>query len=146
MVLALIFTPRACARDKAIVCPPVVVVVVGTKIARSRALGICGCCKHNQSVDIGGKTGFYALRIAQKSLLALQIHEIVHFLFSMPVVYRPHPLYWPVLMRLRMLKLSVGKGRQVIKQLCNTVLQYYSTGATERAGYVLYRALVRGRI
>ena len=31
-----------------------------------------------------------------------------------------------VLMRLRMLKLSVGKGRQVIKQLCSRVLQYYN--------------------
>ena len=61
------------------------------------------------------------LRIAQNGLLALQI---VHFLLSMPVVYRPHPLYWYVLMRLRMLKLSVGKGRQVIQQLCSRVLQY----------------------
>ena len=43
-----------------------------------------------------------------------------------------------MLMRLRMLKLGVGKGRQIIKQLCCGVLQYY---ATERAGYVLYRAL-----
>ena len=61
----------------------------------------------------------------------------MHFLFGMSVVYRPHPLRWTVLMRLRMLKRSVGKGRQVIKQL--RVLQYY---ATERAGYVLYRVLV----
>ena len=30
----------------------VVVVIVGTKIARSRDLGICACCKHNESVDI----------------------------------------------------------------------------------------------
>ena len=42
-------------------------------------------------------------------------------------------------MRLRMLKLCVGKGRQVMKQLC---LRYYTTVATEHAGYVLYRALV----
>ena len=47
-----------------------------------------------------------------------------------------------MLMRLRMLKLSVGKGRQVMKQLCCRVLQYFATVATERAGYVLYRALV----
>ena len=46
-----IITPRACARGKAIVS----VVVVGTKIARSRVLGIYACCKHNQSVDIGAK-------------------------------------------------------------------------------------------
>ena len=60
----------------------------------------------------------------------------------MLMVYRPHPLYWTMLMRLRMLKFSVGKGRQVIKQL--RVLQYYAsaTVATERAGYVLYRTLV----
>ena len=41
-----------------------------------------------------------------------------------------------------MLMLSVGKGRQVIKQLCRRVLQYYATVATECAGYVLYRALL----
>ena len=63
----------------------------------------------------------------------------MHFLFSMPVAYRPHPLYWHVLMRLRMFKLSLGKGHQVIKLLC---MQYYATVATERAGYVFYRALV----
>ena len=61
----------------------------------------------------------------------------------MPVIYQPHPLYWHALMQLRMLKLSVGKGYQVIKQLCSRVLQYYSTVATEHAGYVLYRALVQ---
>ena len=56
------------------------------------------------------KIGFYALRIAKNGLLALQI---VHFLFSMPVVYRLHPFHWHVLMRLRMLELSVGKGHQI---------------------------------
>ena len=68
--------------------------------------------------------------------------QIVHFLFGMPVVYRPHPTF-SMQMRLRMLKHAVGKGRHVMKQLhmyasecCNT------TVATERAGYVLYRALV----
>ena len=74
-----------------------------------------------KSVDIGEKlvyTGFET----QKGLLVLQI---VYFLFNMPVVYRPHPLY-SMQMRLRMLKLSVGKGRQVIKQLCRRVLQYYT--------------------
>ena len=33
----------------------VVVVVVGTKIAKSRVLGVCAYCKHNQSIDIGEK-------------------------------------------------------------------------------------------
>ena len=43
-----------------------------------------------------------------------------------------------------MLKLSIEKGHQVMKQLCLRVLQYYTyaTVATERVGYVLYRALV----
>ena len=50
------FLPCAHARGvKQSVCPSVVVVVVGTKIARSRVLDICACCKHNQSVDIGAK-------------------------------------------------------------------------------------------
>ena len=31
----------------------VVIIVVSTKIARSQVLGICACCKHNESVDIG---------------------------------------------------------------------------------------------
>ena len=51
-VVRLLITPRACARGKA--CPSVVV-VVGTKIAKSRVLGVCACCKHSQSVDIGEK-------------------------------------------------------------------------------------------
>ena len=37
------------------VYPSVIVVVVGTKITRSRVLGIWLCYKHNQSVDIGEK-------------------------------------------------------------------------------------------
>ena len=79
------------------------------------------------------KTGFYMLRTTEKILLALQI---MHFLFSMPVVYHPYPLYCHVLMR--MLKLSVEE--RVVKsttQLCSRVLQYYATVATECAGYVL---------
>ena len=50
--------PRAHAQGvKQSVCPSVVivVVVVGTKIARSRVLGIRACCKLNQSVDNGEK-------------------------------------------------------------------------------------------
>ena len=33
----------------------VVVDIIGTKITRSRDLGICVCYKHNESVDIGEK-------------------------------------------------------------------------------------------
>ena len=48
--------PRAHAQGvKQSVCLSVVVVVVGTKIARSRVLGIYVCYKHNRSVDIGAK-------------------------------------------------------------------------------------------
>ena len=45
----------------------VVIVVIGTKIARSRVLGVCACCKHNQSVDIDEKlvcTGFELIKKA----------------------------------------------------------------------------------
>ena len=50
-----IITLRACARGKAIgfVCLSSVVVV--TKIARSRVLGICVCCNYHELVDIGEK-------------------------------------------------------------------------------------------
>ena len=61
------FLPRAHAQGvKQSVCPSVVV-VVGTKIARSRVLGICAYCKHSQSVDIGEKlvcTRFELLKTA----------------------------------------------------------------------------------
>ena len=53
-----VLLPRAHAQGvKQSVCMSVVVVVVvvGTKIARSRVLGVCACCKHNQSIDIGEK-------------------------------------------------------------------------------------------
>ena len=33
----------------------VVVVIINTKITRSHVLGICVCCKHNQSADISEK-------------------------------------------------------------------------------------------
>ena len=46
-----------------------------------------------------------------------------------------------MLVQLRMLKLSVGKGRQfTTAECCSTIL--YATVATESAGYVLYRVLV----
>ena len=54
----LFITLRTCTRDKAIgfVClSSVVVVVVVTKIARSRVLGICSCCNYHKLVDIGEK-------------------------------------------------------------------------------------------
>ena len=68
---------------------------------------------------------------------------------SMCLWFINHTHSFSMLMRLCMLKLSVGKGRQVIKQLCevnyaaeccSTII--YAKVATERVGYVLYRALV----
>ena len=45
-------------------------------------------------------------------------------------------------MRLRMLKLSVGKGRQVIKQLCSRVLQYIRYSGYRARRVCAPRALV----
>ena len=59
----------------------VIIVVVGTKIARSRVLGTFACCKHNQLVDIGEKLVCTPFELLKKGLLALQI---VYFLLSMP--------------------------------------------------------------
>ena len=36
------------------VCPSVII-VISVKIARSQVLGICACCKHNESVDMDEK-------------------------------------------------------------------------------------------
>ena len=44
----------------------IVAVVVGMKIARSRYLGICACCKHNKLVDICEKLYFELLNMAHK--------------------------------------------------------------------------------
>ena len=51
------------------VCPSVVIiiVVIGTKIARFRILGICACCKHNQSVDISEKLVFMRFELLKKA-------------------------------------------------------------------------------
>ena len=63
--------PRAHAQGvKQLVCTSVivvVVVVVGTKIARSRVLGIYACCKHNQSVDIGEKLVYTLFELFKKA-------------------------------------------------------------------------------
>ena len=67
----IIVTPRACARSKAISLPGrpsvVVIVVIGTKIARSRILGICVHCKHNQSVDIVEKLVYTCFELLKKA-------------------------------------------------------------------------------
>ena len=65
-----ILLPRAHAQGvKQSVCMSVVVVVVvvGTKIARSRVLGVCACCKHNQSIDIGEKLVYTRFELLKKA-------------------------------------------------------------------------------
>ena len=63
--------PRAHAQGvKQSVCPSVivvVVVVVGTKIARSQVLGVCAYCKHNQSVDIGEKLVYAGFELLKRA-------------------------------------------------------------------------------
>ena len=86
-----IITPRACARGKAIglsVC-----CCCHCRRHKNRGISSSRCLCVLKAQPIGRyrwKTGLYALRISQKGLLVLQI---VHFLFSMPVVYQPHPLF-----------------------------------------------------
>ena len=94
----IIFTPHACARGK----------TIGLYVCRRHHQHENRQISHSRHLSVID----WFVRIAQKGFLELQI---VQFQFSMPVVYQPHPLYWHVLMRLRMLKLT---GRQVIKQLC----------------------------
>ena len=97
---------------KQLVCPSVV--VVGTKIARSRVLGICACYKHNQSVDIGEKLVCTRFKLLDK---AYWCYKWCIFCSScLWFIDCTHS--FSMLMRPRMLKLSIGKGRQVRKQLC----------------------------
>ena len=84
------------------------------------------CCKHNPSVEIGASN--YSKKLSNAKNRAFSVQYACGLSTT--------PLF-SMLMRLRMLKLSVGKGRQVMKQLCFRVLQYYATVATERLGYVL---------
>ena len=95
----------------------------------------CASCKDNQSVDIGENW------LVRASNCSKRLTSATNRAFSVQHAYglSTHPLF-SMLMRLCMLKLSVGKGRQVIKQLYCRVLQYYNiiyvTVATERAGYM----------
>ena len=75
---------------KQLVCPSVV--VGSRKIARSQVL-VCAYCKHNELVDIGEKL----VSTCFKLLKWLTSATNCVFLFGMPVVYQPHPLYWYVL-------------------------------------------------
>ena len=54
-----------------------------------RETSICACCNYHELVDFG-ENWFLCTSNSEHGSLVLQI---VHFLFSMPVVYRPHPLH-----------------------------------------------------
>ena len=83
--LWLIFiTPRACAMGKAIVCR---CRHENRQISNSRHVCVLWLPRTGR---YRRKTGFCVLRTAEHGSLALQI---VHFPFSMPVVYRLHPLH-----------------------------------------------------
>ena len=105
----------------------------GVQFSRMASLqSFCGLifadAHHHAHYTLYNRTYFTGLIFADSRLSAktVKIGPLENFplyatsgtnLFSMPVVYRPHPLHGHVLMRLRMLKLSVGMGRQVKKQL-----------------------------
>ena len=103
------------------VCPDVRLLSLSSSSARNHQISCSShlCVLYAQLIGtrISVKTGLYALRIAQKGATnrAACLRFIDH-------------THSTVLMRLRMLKLSVGKGRQVIgqKQLqpCSRVLRY----------------------
>ena len=80
-------TPCACVRGKVIssVCLSVI-----TKITRSQALHICVCYNYHELVDLGEKLVFVHFELLNMAHLC---YKIMHFSFSMPVVYRPHPLH-----------------------------------------------------
>ena len=118
-----IFTPCTCTRGKA--CPAVVVVVVvvvvvGTKITRSRVLGICAYCKHNESRYLW-KTGFYIYASNCWTWLtsATNCEFSVHHACGLPttptlLVCARADATW-----LRMLDFNAGKGHQVMKCTCS---------------------------
>ena len=60
------------------------------KIARSQVLGICACCNYHELVDICEKMA--SVHFELLSMAHLVVLQIVHFTFSIPVVYQPHPL------------------------------------------------------
>ena len=88
LILVQIITPHTCARGKAInlsICCHRRWRHENHQISNSRQYA---CCKHNKLVDISDKV------VSTRFELLKMVYKIMHFLFSMPVVYWPHPLYW----------------------------------------------------
>ena len=113
------FLPRAHAQGvKQSVCPSIIIVVVGTKIVRSRVLGVYARCKHNQSIDIGEKLVCMGFEFLKKSYYCYKLCIFC----STCLWFIDHTHSSSMLCDCAcMLKLSIGKGRQVINQLCCSV-------------------------
>ena len=98
------------------VCPSVIVIVVGTKIARSQALGICVCCKYNKSVDICEKLVSVCFKLLD---MAHQRYKLCIFCSAcLWFIDRTHSVGYHTCAnaaRLCMLDLNVGKGCQVVQ-------------------------------
>ena len=137
-----IITPRACAGvKKSSVCRK----VVTTKIAISRVLGIRACYNYNESVDIGEKLQLVCVRFEWLNMAHWCYKSCIFRSACLWFTDRTHCMCDAT--RLRMLDLNVGKGRQVMKCIQQaSILAIYtslqSLMAAERAGYVLWRALV----
>ena len=119
----LLVNPRTCARGKVIGSVVViVVVVVSTKITKSRKKGFGQSAQCHQTVESDEKLPFRLLQIAYDDYKSC--------IFT-GHAYQPHLL---MSCALHMLNIKTGMGRRVIKSLLG-VLHY--TLYTEHEGYVL---------
>ena len=133
MLVLVVSLPCAHAQGvKQLVCPS----VVCTKIVRSQVIGICGCCKYNQSVDISEKLVCMRFELLKQ---ACQCYKLCIFcLACLWFIDRTQStsMCWCDC------TCSSTVLEWVIKSQNSSAVGYYARVATERAGYVLYRALV----
>ena len=115
------------------VCPSVivVVVVVGTKIARYRVLGVYACCNHNQSIDIN-----CSKRLTSATNRAFSVQHACGLsttptLLACCATAHAQAQYW-----------KGSSGHKTALQQSVAVLRYSGYRAHE---YVLYRAIVTPR-
>ena len=104
-----IFTPRTCARGKAIGRVVVVIVVVQKKIARSWDLGTSATRKYNKSVEVGKKLASGCL---ESGGMAYKLHKSCISVGNPSHTHRPSPLcimHEFLLMCIGLI--CVGKGR-----------------------------------
>ena len=90
--------------------------------AHMHVLGICTSYKYNQSVDIGETLVYTHLEFSKRLTSATnRAYSVQH---ACALSTTPTPLAW-YYDRLHMLKLNVGKGRQIIKTaMLQSELQY----------------------